>query len=507
MSRAAGCAAVVALSVAACSVGPRYQAPELPTPGSFQGVPLEHTANPLSEPLATPADLSRWWTQFHDATLDELVQRALSANLNLQAAALRVREAREQETIAGASAYPSVALNTSAVRLHANSSPLASIQGAGGSGSPGSSSSGNAPVGLNVYTFGFDASWEADLFGGTRAGVAAARANTEEARWQLADGQVSLTAEAATDYLSVRAAQRRLVILRESIQRQEDLLVLVEARARTGFVTELDVNQQRAQLAASRALLPPLEAQAAAGVHALSVLLAEEPGALAAELTRDAPLPAVPNTLPVGLPADLLRRRPDVRQAERRLAAATAEIGVAVANLFPRLNLLALPTLVSPSGGQLFSGSSFSYMGAGAISWPVFEGSKLRANVRVTKEERDEAYLAYRQAVLVALQDVEDSLSRYGAEQHRLLALEESRTAATASLHIAEEQYRAGVVPFINVLTATATMLSTEDQVAQSQQALAQDLVSLYKALGGGWVADDAGSTVRTAETAKGTPP
>lgn len=510
MSRPAGCAAVlamsVALSVAACSVGPRYETPQVSTPGSFQGVPAQHSdaalPGPLSVPLATAADLSRWWTQFHDATLDGLVQRALAANLSLQAAALRVRQAREQEIIAGASYYPSVGLNGSAVRLHANSSPL----GSGGSGQSGGPPDGNPPVALNVYTLGFDAIWEADLFGGTRHGVEAARANTAEASWELADGQVSLTAEVATGYLSLRAAQARLAILRDSIGRQEQLLVMVEARARTGFVTQLDVNQQRAQLAGTRAALPPLQAQAAAQIHALSVLLAQEPGALAQELTQEAPLPTVPTTLPVGLPADLLRRRPDVRQAERHLAAATAEIGVAVANLFPRLNLVALPVMVSPTAGQIFNGSSFSYVGAGMISWPVFEGSKLRANVRATKEQRDEAYLAYQQAVLVALQDVEDALTRYSTEQRRLLALQESQAAAASSLHIAEEQYRAGIVPFINVLTASATLLSTQDQVAQSQQALAQNLVSLYKALGGGWTADGAGSSVRTAESARGTP-
>lgn len=451
------------------------------TPAQFQRLPQDRKAVPLSQPTATEADLRRWWTQLRDPQLDALEQRALASNLTLQITRLRVREAREQELIARSAYYPSVALSGNAAHLYFRSNPFAGL----GGGQSNNEQTGSTTA--NLYALGFDASWETDLFGGTRRNVEAARATRQAADWQLADAQVTLTAELANAYLLLRSIQARLAILQESIGRQQEELTITAARARFGFVTELDVNQQRTQLAATQAQLPSLEAQEAAAVHALSVLLGEEPEQLLEELSRRAPLPTVPATLPVGIPADLLRRRPDVRQAERELAAANAQIGVAVANLFPKLNLLALPTLAATTPGDLFSTKGLSTISAAAITWPLFEGEQLRATVRIRKEQRQEAYLSYQQTVLVALQDAEDALSRYAAEQRRLQSLRESEKAARAALHIAEEQYRAGLVPFINVLNAQAALLSAQDQVAQSEQALAQNLVSVYKALGGGW--------------------
>lgn len=496
--------AAAAALLSACTMGPRYRRPALQTPGEFLSLPRNHAMAPLSEPQATAADLSRWWTQLHDPTLDSLVQHALSGNLNLKTAVLRVREAREQEIIARSGYYPSVALSGNALRLYSKSNPFASLggngsSGNGSSGQQGGSGSSSSSTTANLYALGFEASWEADLFGVNRRTVEAAHATAQAQVWQLADAEVSLTAEVANDYLTLRATQTRIAILLDSIKHQEEELVIVAARARTGFVTELDVNQQRTQLAATRALLPPLEAQEAAMIHALGVLLGEEPGALQEQLAQAAPVPNVPTTLPVGIPADLLRRRPDVRRAERQLAAATADIGVAVANLFPRINLLALPTLATTAGGALFNARSFSYITAGTVSWPLFEGSKLEANVRISKDRRQEAYLDYQQVVLGAIQDAEDALTRYEAEQRRLLALREEQAAARSSLHIAEEQYKAGLVTFINVLTATSALLDAQDQVAQSEQALAQDLVSVYTALGGGWSLDATPSTATPA--------
>ncbi len=300
-----------------------------------------------------------------------------------------------------------------------------------------------------------------------------------------------MSAEVANAYLTLRSTQARIGILRESTQHQRDLLALAAARAHAGFVTELDVNQQRSQLSATTAQLPLLEAQERASVHSIGVLLGSEPDAVADELAATVAVPSVPATLPVGLPSDLLRRRPDVRSAERQLASATAEVGVAVANLYPKFDLLAALNVASNSLNGFFSSRNLSNVEGGMISWPLFQGGKLRANVRVTKEQETQAYLAYRKSVLAALQDAEDALTRYAAEQRRLTSLLESQAAASSSLHIAEEQYRAGLVTFINVLTASASLLTADDQVAQSRQALAQNLVSLYKALGGGWSASD----------------
>jgi multidrug efflux system outer membrane protein len=485
---------LVTLGLAACEVGPRYKAPEIAVPDKYPDVSTVDAA-PQSQPAPIDADLSRWWTQFQDPVLDNLVARALQSNLDLQTAASRIRQSREQEIVAGAARLPSVSTSGNAVRLHSNSNPLAAL--AGGQmqtgGTSGTQSGGNSATTLNLYSVGFDATWEADIFGGAARGVEAARANTEAALWQLRDAQVSMTAEVANGYLSLRTAQARVAIVRESADHQRVLLDLASARAKAGFVTELDVNQQRTQLAATAAQIPTLEAEASAQVHALGVLLGQDPGSVAGELSVPAAMPSVPQALPIGLPSELLRRRPDVRRAERQLAAATAEVGVAVANLYPKFNLIGAVSLASTSTGNLFSASSLSNVGIGMISWPIFQGGKLRANVRANEEQRKQAYLAYQKSVLAALQDAEDALVRYESEQRRLVSLRQSEAAAASSQHIAEEQYRTGMVTFINVLTATTTELNARDQVEQSTQLLAQDLVSVYKAVGGGWSEEDGG--------------
>lgn len=488
-----------------CAVGPNYRTPQIATPGRYGELTAVRSDTPLSLPEATEGDLTRWWLQFHDAELEKLIAQALRSNLDLLTAASRIRQAREEEISAGAPLLPSISANGSALRLHANSNPLAAIaggsgaSGAGSSGAGGSSAGGSSagsassgsssgtPLGVTLYSLGFDASWELDVFGGTRRALQAARAGTEAAVWQLRDAEVSLSAEVATDYLELRSSQSRIRIVTDSVHSQEQLLTLARARARNGFVTELDVNQQLAQLASTRAEIPALEAEERALMHALAVLLAEEPQSLIAELSQAASIPAVPQSLPVGLPSELLRRRPDVRAAERQLARATAQEGVAVASLYPRFNLLGLAAFAGNSAGSLLSSSNFADAGLGMISWPLFEGGRLRANERAAREQRNQAYLAYRKSVLVALQEAEDALARYGAEQRRLLSLRTSESAARSSLNIAQAQYGAGLVTFINVLQASSTYLTAEDQVVQSTQALAQDLASLYKALGGGW--------------------
>lgn len=474
-------AATVAAALAACTVGPNYRAPTLDTPAAFQQVPQTKDLAPVSQASAAEADLSQWWTQFHDQMLTSLVERALQFNLDLQTAASRIRQAREQVIIAGASAWPSINASGSAARLHSNSNPLSGLSGSG-SGAP-------TTTNLKFFSLGFDATWEIDLFGGTRRGVEAAHASEEAAMWQLRDAQVSLSAEVAVDYLALRAAQARSAILRSSVAHQRDLLQLAAARAQAGLTTELDVNQQRAQLASDQAKLPDLEAEETAMIHALGVLLGGQPDALAGELTDPRALPVVPQTLPAGLPSDLLRRRADIRRAERQLAAATAQIGVAVSQLYPKFDLIAAPVFVKDTASGLLTGKQFTDLELGLIQWPIFQAGKLRANVRAQEEQQRQAYLAYQQAVLGALRDAEDALTRYAAAQRTLLSLEEAQSSAQSSLEIAEQQYQTGTVDFLNVLTANATLLDTQDQTAQSQQALAQALVSVYKALGGGWSA------------------
>jgi len=471
------------LLLSACEVGPHYRPPQAEAPPAYGELPVNTAQVPLSRPVPNEADLSQWWTQIRDPELQILIARALQSNLALQTAASRIREAREQEIVAGAAEWPKLNANGAALNLHSNSNPLGALAGGGAGGQ----STANHSTNIKLYNLGFDATWELDIFGGTRRAEEAAQANTEAAAWEMRDGEVSLTAEVANDYLSLRAARARMAILRKEIQRQQNALALVHARARAGFVTQLDVNQQKALVNTTAAELPGLQADARAYEHAIAVLLAQQPETLTAELDSAAPLPPIPATLPVGLPSDLLRRRPDIREAERKLAAATANIGVAVADLYPKFNLIGAASFTGPHIGDLLSASHFGTVGFGQITWPLFQGGQIHANIRAKEEEMQQAYLAYRQAVLAALQNTEDALARYANEQQRYLSLQAAVQSAQSSAVLAENQYRAGLVTYLNVLTAETTLLGAQDDLTQSRQQLAQNLVSLYKALGGGW--------------------
>jgi NodT family efflux transporter outer membrane factor (OMF) lipoprotein len=483
----AGAWLFVALVSSGCTVGPHYSEPDTKMPAHFgpASTPTDEAAPPASD----DKHLADWWQGFADPQLRALVEKALTSNLDLQSAASRIRQAREQEVIVAAARLPGVNASGIGARLHSESNPLAGAAGGGASGdSSGGSSSATS---LHLYSLGFDATWEVDLFGGTRRAMEASRANTEAAVWQLRDGEVSLTAEIANDYFALHTAQTRLAIVQTSIDHQRELLQLVQARQRNGLVTDLDVNQQRTQLARNEAQLPTLDAEARARINAIAVLLGQQPAQALEELSAPpadaAASTNVPRDLPAGLPSDLLRRRPDIRAAERRLSAATADIGVAVAQLYPSFNLFAATSLASTSLDDLFSSRSFNALGFGNVAWPLFANGRLRANVRSTEEQRNQAYFAYQKSVLTALQDAENALLRYSSERRRLVSLEESANAASSTLEIAEAQYRHGIVTFTDVLTASNAELDARDQVAQSRQALAQALVSLYKALGGGW--------------------
>jgi multidrug efflux system outer membrane protein len=468
---------MVAGLVAGCTVGPNYKTPQLPTPPAYA------EAASTSRLAITPADadLSRWWTQFGDPLLDALVTEALANNPDIATADSRVREAREQETVASAAEYPTLNGTTNALTLNSNRSS--------GSGAAGAGSSGiRIPSHTNLYSAGFDATWELDLFGGTRRSIEEARANTDAYRWAERDTRVTLVAEVANDYLTLRALQARIAVGQAELQRQKDLFTLIAARRKTGFVTNLDVNQQSTAVATAAAEIPQLDAQAKAEIHAIGVLLGQPPEALTARLAATgAALPPPPPTLPTGLPSELLRRRPDIRQAERRLAASNAEIGVRTANLYPKVNLIGLASFAGTSLDSLFSHQNLTSIGVAMASVPIFDAGKTRASIRVAREENRQAQIAYQTSILVALREVEDDLARYTAEETRRTSLVQAVAASRNSLAIAEDQYRTGFVTFINVLTAENTLLNAEDQLTQSDAQVATDLVAIYKALGGGW--------------------
>ncbi|HEY1425586.1 MAG TPA: efflux transporter outer membrane subunit [Caulobacteraceae bacterium] len=479
----------MASTLAACTVGPNYTTPVVPTPPAYQ-----EAAAVAGASAATP-DLREWWSQFHDPTLDSLVARALAGNLDVASGVSRIREARQQVIIAGAAALPHVdfspTVNNTKLSKNAGLSQLAGAFSGGGNPNSGAGG-GRTGIGLpgtdfTTYSVGFDASWELDLFGQTRRAVEAARGRVEAQVWSLHDTEVSVASEVAADYLTLRAVQRQIDVALREETRQRELLALVDAKRRSGFATQLEVSQQQNQLAAASAERPTLEAQARGEIHALGVLIGQPPEALSAELTPVAAPPAPPPSVPVGLPSELLRRRPDVRQAERNLAAATADVGVEVGDLYPQVNLTGSADLISQSLKNLVSGNSIQTSLTAALVEHVFDGGRIRANISARKEARIQAYLAYQKAVLTALKDVEDALSRVGAEQRRNHELRASAEAARVALAMAEARYKSGVADFIDVLQTEAALYSAETQLAESDGLLDQDIVSLQKALGGGW--------------------
>ncbi len=476
--------------LAACTVGPSYHAPQLSLPPKFAATALV----PAAQASAPQAELAAWWSQFHDAELSALLTQALRGNLDLEAAASRVRVAREQLIIAGAARFPEINgdAGIDAIHLSQNSgiSEFTSLFGGGGGGSSSSSAaSGFTLPGLNIttYSLGFDASWEIDLFGGVRRSIQAAEAQAEQAVWSQRDSEVSIAAEVANDYWALRALQAEIGIVNQQVQQQSEMLSLQQARRRFGFVTEQNVHSQAAELAQTRAALPDLDSALQAQVHALGVLVGEPPEALQAQLAAVRALPPPPQAIPVGLPSELLRRRPDVRAAERALAASSARIGVAVDALYPKIDLTGAVDLVSVELKHLLDIASRQYNVSGAFSAPLFQAGRGRANVRIAEEQNRQALYAYQNTVLEALRDVEDALTRYGDELKKNEALRQASSEAQAAADIARRQFQLGVNNIGPVLTAQSAALQERMQLAQSNGALASDLVSLYEALGGGW--------------------
>ena len=497
------------VGLSACTVGPNYQKPQTPVPAAYQEIGSKTDA-PLSQPVVAPLDdgqVASWWRQFNDPTLNSLVARAMAGNLDLKTEVARIRQSREQEVISGAAGLPHASLAANALQLNdsANNPAFSNIfsggasQAAGGAAGAMGGQGGGTPSRIDTLALATDATWEVDLFGRVRRGVEAARAGTQAMIWAKRDGQVSLTAEVATDYFTLRDLQVQIAIAQQEVARQKDTFAIIHQQAETGFVTRLNVNQQQAQVQATIAAIPQLQAQARGQIHALGVLIGQDPESLAGELDRPAgELPSVPQTLPVGLPSELLRRRPDVREAERQLAQATANVGVQVAQLYPSFNIVALGAFAAPEVGELFNANSATSVGLGLVQWPIFQGGQIRGQIRSARAQQDQAYYAYQKAVLTALRDVEDALARYQADQRRIIAQKASVDASTNSLLIARQQFETGLVTYINVLQAQQTLLNARNGLAQDEGQLATDLVSLYKALGGGWTADE-GRLLQTA--------
>src|SRR5262245_366770 len=457
---------VLLIGVDGCAVGPDYRAPALTMPGAW---------GQRDQPgvTSTTPDLTAWWRRFGDPVLDSLIDRAIARNLDLKIALANVREARALRGVTGADQFPVInaAGAYTRVRDSENVRPLP----------PGFGPS------HNLFQVGLDASWELDVWGRVRRSVEAADATLEAAEDNRRDVLVIVLAEVARNLVEVRAAQQRLLIARDNIQTQQEVVDLTRVRSEAGLGTDVEVSQARNLLATTQAQVPALQAARDQAIHRLAVLVGDAPAAVLDELRRIARIPASPPSVPIGLPSDLLRRRPDVRRVERELAAATAQIGVATADLFPRFSLTGTLGLAAIDAGKVFTGASRFSSIVPQVVWPIFAGGRILRNSGVQEASQEAAFARYEQTVLGALEEAEDALVAYGEEHGRLQRLAEAVDASQVALTLSRELYLRGLVDFLSVLDNERSLYAAQDQRVQSERTLVVSLIALYKALGGGW--------------------
>lgn len=483
MLRALACALAGGMVLSACTVGPDYRgapdaAPEAARQSAFVRAP--HDA------LATGHALSRWWLALNDPQLNGLVDQALAYNPDVHAAQARLRASRAQLQQAAANGMPSVGALGAAVRTRApDTAALTQGSQGGDGGGSGGGSGGRGPV--QFYTAGFDASWELDLFGGARRAVEAASAEADAVQADLADTQVSLAAEVAQAYIGLRDQQQRLALARRSAELQQRMLDLTQQRRARGTAADVDVDRLSTQVSTTRATLVPLEAQIDESLDRLAVLTGREPGALDQDLRGGAPLPALPGQVTVGNPAAMLRQRPDIRAAERRLASANAQIGEHVADLFPKVTLFGDISFSATTLGHLARKENFSWVGVPYLQWNILDFGRTRGAIHAAEASRDEAEAKYAHAVLAALQDANTALSRYGHQREHLVQLRQVQDYAQRSAELTRQRYAAGVATLIDLLDTQRAEFAAQQDVVAGQAELLQDFVSLQKSLGLGW--------------------
>jgi len=478
-----GLALVGIVGLAACVVGPDYR-PSAPSAPAAWNSRLD---NGLTDKASAPTS---WWASFNDVELNSLIGRATKSNLDLRVAEARLRQARAIRGGNAAEFWPELSATGSADRARQSQhQPLI-----GALPLPP-----NFPFEYSVYQAGFDASWEIDLFGGKHRALEAATADWQGATEARNDALVSLQAEVARNYLELRWTQRRLAIAQRNLKLQEEEVELTRARLQGGVATELDLARSAALLDGVQAAIPPLETGQRAAMYALAVLLAQQPADLVAELSPPAAAPIAPPVVPIGLPSELLRRRPDVRRAERQLAAETARIGVAESDWFPKISLTGDIGDESTRTSNWFdAGSRFWSIGP-SVQWNVFDFGRVRAQVRAQTAAQEAALASYQKAVLIALEEAENAVVAYAQEQNRRRALAETLAENRRSLGLADGLYEHGRVNYLDVLDARRAVYESDDQLAVSDQGVALDLIALYKAMGGGWEATPQGSASATA--------
>ena len=464
--------------IACAPVGPDYQPPHQELPANWRETGLKE------EGVIGSKELEHWWTLFNDPQLDSLIRRATLANLDLQVATSRIAQARAQYLLVRGTTLPTADVSGYYSRFGRGGNPH-----------------------QDLFQVGFDAGWEIDIFGGARRAVESAEASFTAAKESRNDVLISLQAEVARNYLELRGSQQRLTTAEDNLAAQQKSYELARERQAIGLGTGLDVAQAKTLLEFNKAQLPALEDSAGQAIYRLDLLLGQLPGSLADELTHRGDLPFPPPLLPAILPSELLRSRPDIRQAERQLAAATADIGVAVARLFPQFSLTGMVGLQNSNLGNLLSNSSQFWNVGPSINWSLFNGGRVRAGIDLNRARREEAQFTYERIVLGALSEVESSLLTWKREAEINRSLKAATTAAQQALTLATGRYRAGLSGMLDLLLSERALYQAQDQLIVSSQRLNINLVALYKALGGGWkITEDeqetAGRPARTSSLA-----
>lgn len=465
-----GLVGVSSLLLAGCAVGPDHEAPRPRLPTSFGGLAAQGAAQE-SVARARTEDLSEWWRAFGDPALASLTERALAKNLDLREAAARVRQARASRGVALGGLLPRAGAGASYTRQRW-------------------SENGQFPTDGDAFSLmqgAFDAAWEIDVFGGNRRNLEAAGADHDASLEAERGVRVSLQAEVAREYVELRGLQSRLAIARQNLVAQRGTAELTRAQVDAGQTTELDLTRAEAQVATTEASIPPLEAAERQALHRLAVLLGLEPTALVAELAQARPIPHAPREIPVGLPLDLLLRRPDLRRAERELAAETARIGVATADLYPRFFLLGSFGTLSLKATDLVDGASRAWSFGPEVRWSIFEGGRIRSNIELAEARAEEAALRFERTLLEALREVEDALVAHAREQERRGLLARAVASQRHAVTLAGERYGQGLVDFLAVLEAERSLYAVQESLALSEQAVATSAIALFKAVGGGW--------------------
>jgi len=497
-----------ACALAACTVGPNFAPPKPPTPAAWND-PSASRADRVT-PQSDPDP--KWWAGFDDPVLDRLITMAISGNLDLQQAVLRVVESRQSVATARAAGLPSLngtaSLNHEQLGLEGilkSQGAYSGLNALADKSSPlNSYISGSIPIGtylseggnaflnkatqpINLFQYGMDASWELDLFGRVRRSVEQAKADTEAQMEATNDALIMLESEVAQAYVQVRGAQALTESQRANVSTAQDSLSLTQTRQGQGLATGLDVEQAHTQLAETQRQLPGYENQLVQAMNRLSVLVGQPPGAVDAMLTPVAPLPAIPALVAIGVPSTLARRRPDIREAEAQLHAATANVGIAVAGFYPDVTLTGSLGLRAIDASYLANWASHFYTLGPSLSLPIFQGGRLTASLRMARAQQIASALHYRGTVLNALREVEDGLVAYRTDRAARDRLLEEVKSAEITLFLARARYTNGVTDFLQVLDAERTLISSRQQLVQTDLTLANDVVALYRALGGGW--------------------